>query len=76
MLRPWTSTLILGALPILVTGISHAACLPTLGTDDCFRASDPRVQAIEHRYLDAPTREPAKRRLRALRQPRSAPKKS
>jgi hypothetical protein len=48
--------LILVALP-LFGGIAHAACLPTLGVDDCFRAGDPMVQAIEHRYLDAPTRD-------------------
>jgi hypothetical protein len=47
--------LMLAALP-LVSGIAHAACLPTLGTDDCFRARDPSVQVIKHRYLDAPTR--------------------
>jgi len=50
------SALILVAVP-LVSGIVHAECLPTLGMDDCFRAGDPWVQAIEHHYLDAPTRE-------------------
>jgi hypothetical protein len=25
--------------------------------DECFRAGDPMVQAIEHRYLDASTRD-------------------
>jgi hypothetical protein len=43
--------LILAALP-LVSGSAHAVCLPTLGTDDCFRAGNPWVQAIEHHYLD------------------------
>jgi hypothetical protein len=43
----------------LVGGIAQATCLPTLGMDDCFRAGDPVVQAIEHRYLDAPTRDQA-----------------
>jgi hypothetical protein len=41
----------------LSNGIAHAACLPTLGMDDCFRAGDPWVQAIEHHYLDVPTRD-------------------
>ena len=50
------SALILAALP-LMSGIAHAECLPTLGMEDCFRAGDPWVQAIEHHYLDAPTRE-------------------
>jgi hypothetical protein len=48
--------LILVAVP-LVSGIAHAECLPTLGMDDCFRAGDPWVQAIEHHYLDAPARD-------------------
>jgi hypothetical protein len=52
-MRHWFNILTLGALP-LVCGIAHGACLPTLGTDDCFRAADPRLQAIEHHYLDAP----------------------
>jgi hypothetical protein len=52
------SALILVTLP-LTTGIARAACLTTLGMDDCFRAGDPVVQAIEHRYLDAPTRDRA-----------------
>jgi hypothetical protein len=43
----------LGILP-LVSTIAHGACLPTLGTDNCSRGEDPVVQAIEHRYLDAP----------------------
>jgi hypothetical protein len=55
-MRNCLSVPILVALP-LVSGIAHAACLPTLGTDDCFRAGDSRVQAIEHRYLDVPTRD-------------------
>ncbi len=38
----------------LSTGTSLGACLPTLGTEDCFRAWDLRVQTIEHRYLDVP----------------------
>jgi hypothetical protein len=41
----------------LVGGIAQAACLPTLGMDDCFGARDPMVQAIEHRNLDAATRD-------------------
>jgi hypothetical protein len=48
--------LILVAVPLL-SGIARAECLPTLGMDDCFRAGDPWVQAIEHHYLDTPTRE-------------------
>jgi hypothetical protein len=50
------SALILVAVP-LVSGIARAECLPTLGMDDCLRAGDPWVQAIEHHYLDVPTRE-------------------
>jgi hypothetical protein len=52
-MRQWWVFLITGILP-LVSTIAHGACLPTLGTDDCFRGEDPEVQAIEHRYLDAP----------------------
>lgn len=55
--------LILVALP-LAGGLAHAACLPTLGTDDCFRQRDRSVQAIEHRYLDAPLRYPMPSRHR------------
>jgi hypothetical protein len=76
MIRNCPIAVLLGALPILVSGMAHAACLPTLGTDDCFRASDPRVQAIEHRYLDPPPRKSAKRHLRAKRPPRSPPPKT
>jgi hypothetical protein len=54
-MRHWLRVLMLGTLP-LVSGIAHGGCLPTLGMDDCFRAADPRVQAIEHYYLDAPAR--------------------
>jgi hypothetical protein len=39
---------------VLASTVAHGACLPTLGTDDCFRGGDPVVQAIEHHYLDAP----------------------
>jgi hypothetical protein len=53
MIRHWPSTLmILGTLPFLIGGVAHAQCLTTLGTDDCFRAADPTVQAMEHHYLD------------------------
>ena len=45
--------------------------MPTLGMDDCFRAQDPYVQAIEHRYLDftrwVPSR--SKHRLHAMPDP-------
>jgi hypothetical protein len=51
-MRYWP-LLISGFLPLLST-IGQAACLPTLGTEDCFRGGDPVVQAIEHHYLDAP----------------------
>jgi hypothetical protein len=50
------SALMLVTVP-LVSGIAHAECLPTLGTEDCFRAGDPWVQAIEHHYLDFRARE-------------------
>jgi hypothetical protein len=53
-MRNRSIALILVALP-LSGGIAHAACLPTLGMG--FRAGDPSVQAIEHRYLDVPTRD-------------------
>jgi hypothetical protein len=74
MMHHWLSAMILGTLPFLISGIAHAACLPTLGTDDCPRGADPRVQAIEHHYLDAPTRDRApSRRLRAKR-PKNLPR--
>jgi hypothetical protein len=50
-------SLLILALPFSFAGTGRAACLTTLGTDDCGRAWDPQVQAIEHRYLDFPTRE-------------------
>jgi hypothetical protein len=62
MMRHWLSALILGML--LIGGGAHAKCLPTLGTDDCFRAADPTVQAIEHHYLDAPAHDQKSSRLR------------
>jgi hypothetical protein len=52
-MRLWWGTLRLGILPLVITS-AHGACLTTLGTDDCFRGEDPVVQAIAHRYLDAP----------------------
>ena len=55
-IRNSLSALLLVALPLL-SGTAHAACMPTLGMDDCFRAEDPLVQAIEHRYLDVPRRD-------------------
>jgi hypothetical protein len=55
-MRNCLMALMLVALP-LVSGIAQAACLPTLGMNDCFRAEDPMVQAIEHRYLDVPRRD-------------------
>jgi hypothetical protein len=58
-MRNCVSALILVSLQ-LVGGIARAACLTTLGMDDCFRAGDPVVvQAVEHHYLDAPTRDQA-----------------
>jgi hypothetical protein len=39
-------------LAFVLSAGAQAACLPTLGTGDCWRAWDPWVQAIEHRYLD------------------------
>ena len=73
MMRHWLSALILGLL--LIGGVAHAECLPTLGTDDCFRVADPTVQAIEHHYLDAAARDKKgsqlRRHLRAKRPPRS-----
>jgi hypothetical protein len=68
-MRNCLSALILFSLQ-LAGGIAQAACLPTLGMDDCFRVGDPMVQAIEHRYLDAPTRDqtpsrPKRRHLHA-----------
>ena len=52
MRRCWV-ILIPGILALATTN-AHGACLSTLGTDDCFSGGDPVVQAIEHRYLDAP----------------------
>jgi hypothetical protein len=72
-MRHWLNILMLGTLP-LVSGIAHGACLPTLGTDDCFRAADPRVQAIEHHYLDAPTRDKAPSRLGRHRVKKNLPR--
>jgi hypothetical protein len=64
----WWVILIPGILPLANT-IAQGACLPTLGTDDCFRVGDPVVQAIEHRYLDAPTQ--ARPRLKRHHQVKS-----
>jgi hypothetical protein len=44
------------ALAFWLSGAANAACLTTLGTDECGRAWDPQVQAIAHRYFDVPTR--------------------
>jgi hypothetical protein len=52
-MRNWIVTAILASLPV-VSGAAKATCLPTRGTDNCFRAGDPLIQAIEHRYLDVP----------------------
>ena len=41
----------------MFSGASRAACLPTLGTEDCPRMWDLRAQAIEHKYLDVPIHE-------------------
>ncbi len=57
MMRHWPISCVLGALALLISGVAHAACLPTLGTDDCSRAADAGLQVIEHHYLDAPTRD-------------------
>jgi hypothetical protein len=57
-MRNCLMALMLVALP-LVSEIARAACLPTLGMDDCFGAEDPMVQAIEHRYLDVPRQDQA-----------------
>jgi hypothetical protein len=71
MMRHWLSALILGLL--LIGGVAHAKCLPTLGTDDCFRAADSIVQAIEHHYLDTPAHDQKSFRLRGhLRRGQSA----
>jgi hypothetical protein len=46
------------ALPIVllpfVGGTLQAACLPTLGTEDCPRMWVPEVQAMAHKYFDTP----------------------
>ena len=63
MMRRWQITCVLGTLPFLVSAIAHAACLPTLGTDDCSREADSQLQVIEHHYLDAPTRVQTRSRL-------------
>jgi hypothetical protein len=46
---------LLGAA-IAAGSAAHAACLPTLGTDDCLHWSDRQIQLLEHHYLDAPLR--------------------
>jgi hypothetical protein len=56
MMCHWQTTCVLAALAFLISAIAHAACLPTLGIDDCSRVSDSQLQVIEHHYLDAPTR--------------------
>jgi hypothetical protein len=48
----------------------HGTCLPTLGTEDCPRMWDPRVQAIEHKYLDAPLYEERLKHARSSRHQR------
>jgi hypothetical protein len=63
MIRHWQITCVLGMLPFLISAIAHAACLPTLGTDDCSREADSQLQVIEHHYLDAPTRNQTRSRL-------------
>jgi hypothetical protein len=55
MTRTCWRALTLVMFPFLAGGALHAACLPTLGTDDCARSWDPRIQPMEHRYLDVPT---------------------
>jgi hypothetical protein len=54
----------------LFSGALHAACLPTLGTEDCPRMWDPRLQAIEHKYLDAPLHEARPKHGRSSRHQR------
>jgi hypothetical protein len=63
MIRWLSALMLLGTLPLLIGGVAHAQCLATLGTDDCFRAADPAVQAIEHHYLD-PRRDHSRTRPR------------
>jgi hypothetical protein len=63
MMRHRQINCVLGTLTFLISGIAHAACLPTLGADDCSRGADPQVQVIEHHYLDAPTRDQTPSRL-------------
>ena len=67
-MKRWILALLL--LP-LGSSVLQAACLPTLGTDDCARSWDPLVQAITHKYLDAPFREVRSKRARAARHART-----
>jgi hypothetical protein len=74
-MRLWWGTLRLGILPLVITS-AHGACLTTLGTDDCFRGEDPVVQAIAHRYLDAPAAStPAKKAQHRKKVKQSSSKK-
>jgi hypothetical protein len=66
-MKRWALALLLP----LGSGVLQAACLPTLGTDDCARSWDPLVQAIDHKYMDAPVREVRPKRARAARRPRT-----
>jgi hypothetical protein len=57
MVRHCQISCVLAMLSFLIGDIAHAACLPTLGTDDCSREADSQLQVIEHHYLDAPSRD-------------------
>lgn len=74
MVRHWQINCALGALPFLIGATAHAACLPTLGIDDCSRAADSQAQMIEHRHLDAPTRDHTSSRPRPRSRARSPSK--
>jgi hypothetical protein len=54
MIRSYFRALALVIFPLVAGGSLHAECLPTLGTDDCGRSWDARIQPMEHYYLDVP----------------------
>ena len=63
MVRHWVAVLVGTGMLLAANGPVRAACLPTLGTDDCLRWDYFQIQPLWHRYLDTPTRrEPGSRR--------------
>ena len=67
MTRTCWRALTLVMFPFLAGGALHAACLPTLGTDDCGRSWDQTIRPMEHYYLDVPSRRGPARQARLRR---------